>query len=153
MEYGIFIHRFVCLLCYLPILYIIYKKDILHCLESACLLRFRSTDISPVRIEVTAASDAQGGGEEEGIDTGLLTLRHLHLQSDGFFFSCSLLQSCILTDLPHSVGDEELDEHEGEQDEDSPKIGAMPVRTAKIKTKVKPIPNASSFFVFSPTNK
>jgi len=50
---------------------------------------------------------------------------------------------------------EDLDEDEwigDEDDEDKPRVGARPQRGIHIKTKVKPIPPASSLFVFSSTN-
>jgi voltage-dependent calcium channel L type alpha-1D len=49
--------------------------------------------------------------------------------------------------------DEEEDEEEEEEDEEKPRIGARPQRLPKIKSKIRPIPPYSSFFVFSPTNK
>lgn len=39
------------------------------------------------------------------------------------------------------------------EDEDDLKIGARPMRNAKVKTKIKPIPTGSSFFIFKSTNK
>jgi len=50
---------------------------------------------------------------------------------------------------------EEFDEedYEGdEDDEEKPRIGARPQRLQHITTKVKPIPPASSLFIFSSTN-
>ncbi|ESO06434.1 hypothetical protein HELRODRAFT_160604 [Helobdella robusta] len=44
-------------------------------------------------------------------------------------------------------------EEEIEEEEEKPKIGMRPTRMANIKSKVKPIPPASSFFIFSETNK
>ena len=50
---------------------------------------------------------------------------------------------------------DELDEeyYEGEDDDDEkPRIGARPQRLSNIKTKIKPIPEASSLFIFKSTN-
>jgi len=50
---------------------------------------------------------------------------------------------------------EDLDEDEwvgDDDDEDKPRVGAMPQRSLHIKTKVKPIPEPSSLFIFSSTN-
>ena len=61
--------------------------------------------------------------------------------------------------LQHPDGDEAYDEEgeeeeeEEEDEEEKPRIGARPQRLPKMKSKVRPIPPYSSFFVFSPTNR
>jgi len=49
--------------------------------------------------------------------------------------------------------EEEEEEQEEEEEEGEPKVGARPQRITKIKSKIRPIPPYSSFFVFSETNK
>ena len=55
------------------------------------------------------------------------------------------------------LGDEEEEEgeecEEEEEEEEQPKVGARPQRLTKIKSKIRPIPPYSSFFVFSETNR
>lgn len=57
-----------------------------------------------------------------------------------------------------SDGNEETEEEEGagrEEDEKDVKSGARPRRISELKTpnKAKPIPQASSLFILTPTNK
>ena len=59
----------------------------------------------------------------------------------------------MLTFTDYDEEDEGEDEEEEDDDDDKPRIGAMPQRLPKIKSKVKPMPLANSFFIFSSTNK